>query len=130
MIRTDPSQPHLLDGSIYLYDVRPDGCYVTIKGNSDDRPHIISFDTEDLDVLRRMLARFDAGGFGKADDFTWWCEPSQVADTGVHVGGGEAATGERVGLVVGDSHVLLNVDEAESLIVLVAEIVASIRGDL
>lgn len=65
------------------------------------------------------------------DDFTWWCEPVQAADTGVHVGGGESSDhGERVGLIVGDKHVLLNVDDAESLIVLIAEVVASIRGAL
>lgn len=53
MIRTDPAQPNLLDGSIFVYDPRPDGCYVTVKGN-DDRPVILSFDLEDIAVLGRI----------------------------------------------------------------------------
>lgn len=57
MIRTDSSQPNLLDGSIFAYDIRADGCYVTVKGNSE-RPLILSFDSEDITVLRTIVGHY------------------------------------------------------------------------
>ncbi|TXI50197.1 hypothetical protein [Mycolicibacter arupensis] len=51
-----------IDGSIYVTDVHPiDGLvYVTIAGDGD-RPMIIMFDSDDLDVLNRARKELRAG---------------------------------------------------------------------
>lgn len=47
---------NMVDGSILAYQIGDDvdGAYVTITGDGDT-PIIVHFDSEDLDVLRRML---------------------------------------------------------------------------
>lgn len=56
-VRRDIDQPNLIDGSIYAYETRPDGVYVTVAGNSED-PLILSFDLEDLAALRGIVNQF------------------------------------------------------------------------
>lgn len=58
MIRNDPTQPNLIDGSIYVYDVRPDGMYVTVKGNGET-PLTLAFDHADIQALRNAIQLFD-----------------------------------------------------------------------
>lgn len=56
--RIDPDQPNLVDGSVYAYDVRRTGAYVTVAGNGDT-PLILSFDVADIAALRRMIDLYD-----------------------------------------------------------------------
>lgn len=57
-VRTDTAQPNLVDGSVYAYDIRPDGAYVTVAGNSET-PLILSFDLDDIEALRRIVDHYD-----------------------------------------------------------------------
>lgn len=57
-VRTDTAQPNLVDGSVYAYDVRPEGAYVTVAG-SGETPLILSFDVADIAALRRMIDLYD-----------------------------------------------------------------------
>lgn len=57
-VRTDPDQPNLVDGSVYAYDIRPEGAYVTVAGNGET-PLILSFDLHDIAALRRMVDHYD-----------------------------------------------------------------------
>lgn len=69
-IRTDREQSNLVDGSIYAYDVRPDGMYVTVKGNDPGgTPLILSFDREDIDALRHAIKLFDSGDAEPVSEF-------------------------------------------------------------
>lgn len=59
--RVDPAQPNLVDGSVYAYEVHPQGAYVTVAGN-DKMALILSFDREDIAALRRMIDLYDRSG--------------------------------------------------------------------
>lgn len=50
MIRTDPGQPNLIDGTILAFDPTDGGAYVTFAG-MDGQPIIASIDCEDLHRL-------------------------------------------------------------------------------
>lgn len=56
--RTDPTQPNLVDGSVYTYEVHPQGVYVTVAGNSET-PLILSFDSADIAALRNLVDHYD-----------------------------------------------------------------------
>lgn len=59
-MKRDVEQDNLVDGSIYVTDVRLDGIYVTIAGNHPgDIPSIVAFDAEDVDALRDAISTFD-----------------------------------------------------------------------
>jgi hypothetical protein len=76
-VRTDPDQPNLIDGTIYAYDVRENGAYVTVSGN-EETPLILSFDLGDIDVLRDVLTCFPSP---QHPGFTHYCEPSDRVNT-------------------------------------------------
>lgn len=61
MIRTDPDQRNLIDGTIVAYDPCEDGAYITFIGS--EGPVIASVDAEDLDRLggsiRQAVNDFD-----------------------------------------------------------------------
>jgi hypothetical protein len=59
MIRTDPGQPNLVDGSVYAYEIVPGGAYVTVAGNGTT-PLILSFDADDIASLRAVVDSFTA----------------------------------------------------------------------
>jgi hypothetical protein len=56
-VRRDVDQPNLVDGSIYYYDIRHNGVYVTVAGNEED-PIILSFDREDIAALRSLVDHY------------------------------------------------------------------------
>lgn len=58
LVRRDIHQPNLIDGSIYCFDIRHNGAYVTVAGNAET-PLILSFDLEDIQALRHVVNQFD-----------------------------------------------------------------------
>ena len=74
-IRTDPAQPNLLDGTIYAYELREGGCYITVAGN-DETPLILSTDLEDIASLRAIAAHYPPNTM---PGFSFYAEPDEVA---------------------------------------------------
>ncbi len=120
MRRTDLNQPNLIDGTIYAYQVDPDGVYVTIKGDSDT-PLIASFDMEDVDTLRNIVAHFAI-----RSDFAFYAEPADI-DGLVCVGVGSTSDGERLVLVVPRSGAELTTDQVEQLISVLTDCLDALR---
>lgn len=59
-MKRDIDQDNLVDGTIYMFQVYPDGAYVTVAGNDpDDKPIILAFDAEDIAALRSIVATYD-----------------------------------------------------------------------
>ena len=72
LVRTDPNQPNLINGTIYAYDIRPDGVYVTLAGNSET-PQIVSFDLDDIKALSAIVRHFQ-----HSTSFVFYVEPNVV----------------------------------------------------
>lgn len=107
--RTDREQPNLVDGTIYAYETRENGCYVTVKGNGDT-PLILSFDLEDVQSLRAIAARMPVD-----PSFSFYVEPRQVAE-GVYVGVGAGDHGEHTEIISDTGSQRFDTEQLASLI--------------
>jgi hypothetical protein len=56
-VKQDADYDNLISGTVYAYDVRPDGMYITVAGNND-KPTIVAFDVEDIEALSNAIALF------------------------------------------------------------------------
>jgi hypothetical protein len=58
-VRRDPEWPNLIDGTVFVTNVRHNGIYVTVRGNDEEQPIILAFDPDDIDGLREAIADFN-----------------------------------------------------------------------
>lgn len=125
-IRTDRDQSNLVDGTIYAYDVRPDGMYVTVKGNDPDgTPLILSFDGEDIEGLRHAIALFSGAG-----NMSLYVEPTELA-SGLAVGlGTDAGERERTVVYFNGGEVHLDPERTADLIVALTHNLAAMGLDM
>jgi hypothetical protein len=126
--RSDPAQQNLTDGTIFVYDVRPDGMYVTVRGNDPDDltlvPLILSFGPEDIGALRNAIRIFD----GNQSEFCHYAEPQEL-ESGIAVGlGTDSHNMERIALWFNGGEVHLDSEQAADLIASLANALGVMGG--